>query len=136
MADVFTTDVDFVVKTCPVCGVIYALTEDFKDRKLEYDEDWYCPNGHNLIFTDPPKKKMQRQIDQLQNDKDHFKGRMYHYMEEAEHKGYQRRGHKAAHTRMKNAISRGQCPCCGDEFEDLKAHMNSKHPDYKIKEEQ
>lgn len=37
---------------------------------------------------------------------------------------------KAAHTRTKNRIAKGVCPCCSRTFLDLQRHMQTKHPDF------
>ena len=45
-------------------------------------------------------------------------------------KEHQRRGEKAAKTRIKNRIANGVCPCCRRSFQNLHRHMLNKHPDY------
>lgn len=123
-----TATIGLVIEHCCVCGIIFAFTQDFKDRRMEDGEIFHCPEGHEQHYTAP--HKLKDKIKTLESARDHYKNRMYHYREESEHKEYQRRGTKAALTRTKNALARGQCPCCGDQFDDLKIHMYEKHPNY------
>jgi hypothetical protein len=37
---------------------------------------------------------------------------------------------RAAKTRYKNKLARGQCPCCKATFTDLAEHIKSEHPDF------
>jgi len=132
MATDTIAEINMVVEHCCNCGIPFAMTKDFKDSRLQDGKNFCCPNGHEQHYTKP--KKREREIEQLKKERDRYKNRMYHYKEEAEHKEYQKRGYKGALTRQKNAIARGECPSCGDKFEDLKNHMEEKHPDMQIED--
>ncbi|WP_409029415.1 hypothetical protein [Gracilimonas sediminicola] len=132
MADTIA-EIDMKIIHCCQCGMPFAMTEDFSDRRLKDGKNFYCPKGHSQYYTSGREK--DKEIEKLKGERDRYKNRMYHYKEEAEHKENQRRGHKAAHTRLKNKIQKGECPCCGEVFSDLKHHMESQHPDYQDHEE-
>lgn len=36
----------FVVEICCNCGMAFAVTNDFQDRRVNDHARFYCPNGH------------------------------------------------------------------------------------------
>lgn len=130
--------VTWAVKTCPTCGVHYALDAAFNNRNWELGNAWYCPNGHRLVFTEDKATQVQKQLDaanrQLstaRNDRDYFAERL----DETDAKLSKTRATlKGSKTRLRNLKSRvaaGVCPAgCKRSFADLAAHIKTKHPDY------
>lgn len=50
---------------------------------------------------------------------------------EADHFRRSRDGMKGALRKVKIRVGRGVCPCCNRSFENLRRHMESKHPEVK-----
>src|SRR5690606_27011581 len=42
------------VRSCPVCGIVYGIPEDFADalRRQGRPAHYSCPNGHNLGWSE------------------------------------------------------------------------------------
>jgi hypothetical protein len=61
---------EFVEKKCPTCGVHYCLDRDYDQHRqngVKKDDgsllDWYCPNGHNLVYRENEATRMRRERD-------------------------------------------------------------------------
>jgi Zn ribbon nucleic-acid-binding protein len=117
--------------TCVRCGVAFAAPSDMLDRRRQDHESFYCPNGHNLSFP------QQSDAEKAQAEAEKYK-KLYQqeqrYSADAisERNAAQRslKATKAAHTRTKNRIANGVCPCCNRTFANLSEHMHMQHPDY------
>lgn len=123
-----TTDLKLKVETCCECSVTFAMTEDMYKRRLEDGNLFYCPNGHGQHYTSA--KDAKQKIKELENQLRFSKNRETHFKELEEHRRHQVRAYKAHRTRLKNAIIRGNCPCCGEHFEDMQKHIEARHPAY------
>lgn len=42
--------VEFEFLTCSSCGIMYAMTRQFVDRRRKDCVDFYCPKGHTNAF--------------------------------------------------------------------------------------
>lgn len=42
---------DMVTETCCRCGVLFAMTADYRHHKLTDRSDFYCPNGHSQQYV-------------------------------------------------------------------------------------
>lgn len=58
----------FQVKTCPECGVEYALTQEFNDERYKNGGRWYCPNGRSLVFRTTELDLVHSERDRLKQD--------------------------------------------------------------------
>ena len=116
---------------CSECHMPFALTESFmRERKLDH-KTFYCPGGHRQYFPGASK------LEWAEKERDHMekclaRERAEHDQtrEELRHTEAQRRGEKAAKTRLKKRAAGGACPCCNRTFGDLQQHMRSKHPSF------
>ena len=110
-------------ETCCACGIPFAIPDYLMDRLRREGGTFYCPNGHGQHYT-------ENEVDRLVRERDDYK-RMYQH-ERGAHSSTKNslRATKAAHTRTKNRISHGVCPCCNRHFDNLHRHMETKHPEY------
>ena len=46
----FTHQIKLVTLDCPTCGIIFAVPEDYRDRRYKDAQDFYCPNRHTLKY--------------------------------------------------------------------------------------
>jgi hypothetical protein len=60
----------FVYKTCGTCGIIFYVPQVFEDECLETGKDWYCPNGHSRVYTEPASVKYKRLYEQTLKEKE------------------------------------------------------------------
>lgn len=123
----------FTVIDCGSCGGSYALSKRFVDERYKYGGHWTCPYckcgwGYSKENTELAREK--ERANKAERSRDHAwdaarKERENHRRTEA-----RRRAEKAAKTRLKNKISKGQCPCCRRNFDNLARHMANQHPDF------
>ena len=50
---------DLFVSDCASCGVIFAIPRTMEERRREDHRAFYCPNGHNLVFSGPSKAEKE-----------------------------------------------------------------------------
>lgn len=117
---------EYTLHTCPSCGVPFALTDGYDDRRRDDGKTFYCPNGHNLSYTDTLHKRLTAAQEALARE------RARHEQTRADRDAIerQRRATKGQLTRVKKRVANGVCPCCNRSFADLAAHMATRHPEY------
>lgn len=114
--------------TCPECGGVYAFSEGYYNEAQRlggFEKCWTCPYCKTERGFGGPSE-VQKAKDMARR----AEIRELAQRERAEHLERQRRGYKAAKTRVMNKIAKGLCPCCGKKFDDLAGHMAERHPDY------
>lgn len=117
--------------TCGVCNIPHAIPSNLHDKALTSGAGWYCPNGHNLIFTETKSQRLEKELEQekkrrtwAEEERDRaYKSRAKHERRASAYKGKV--------TLIKNRIGNGVCPCCNRTFQNLLNHMKIKHPDFK-----
>lgn len=122
MAEVSFTQTLTVVD-CAQCGVQFAITKDYEQRRRRDHESFYCPAGHsNAYQTLSDVEKAQRETREAQakiNSEQHLR-----LVAEKE-----RDKALAAKRKIERRISRGVCMCCNRTFPNLRQHMATKHKD-------
>lgn len=126
-----TLDTSLQEKHCPVCFIHYAAPKAMWDKRLRDGGHWYCPNGHQLIFTETEADKAKAEAARLRAERDQLKQNEAWYEDrlkaERKEKAGLKRQLKTVHTRVGNGV----CPCCNRTFANLQRHMAGKHPDFK-----
>ena len=114
--------VTLVLCACPTCGHLYGLPEDFYETRRRDHGTWYCPYCRNAIYfpQQSAEERLKRKLAAAEREADTWR-------ETAQRKERQRRAAKAAKTRALNRVRNGVCPFCQRSFQNLKAHMDSKH---------
>lgn len=117
------------VMDCPVCGVVFGVTDEFVDCRRKDGASFYCPNAHSMSYGESALDKAQRdaarakaRADQLAAARDDERRRR----EQVERSLAATRGQV---TKLRKRAQAGVCPCCTRHFADLQRHMASKHPD-------
>jgi len=113
----FVDEVELVTEECCNCHMTFAMTADFKRRKRNNRNMFYCPAGHPQHYTGKSEEEKLR--DQLNRER----GRST-MLED------QRDRISRSYNRMRERVKNGLCPCCNRTFQNLLAHMRSKHPDF------
>jgi hypothetical protein len=131
--------VQLVPCTCPACGIVFGMPENFVVGKQRHGGDFFCPAGHAQTYGENENSRLLKQVAQLTSKVDQEAARRREEVgrERASHEKTQHRlrGTKAALTRTKNRVAAGNCPCCDKHFADLAGHMTETHPDYVPAEE-
>ena len=128
---------DLVAKHCPTCFIHYAAPQAMFSMKNETSECWYCPNGHQIIYSASKLAKAEREAAELRKERDLLKQNEAWWSDrlDAERKTLEterkataalKRQMKKVHTRVGNGV----CPCCNRSFANLQRHMAGKHPEF------
>lgn len=121
-----TRRVTFYVEVCCNCGVQFAMTQEFHDRKWNHRwENFYCPNGHGQHYLG--KSEADRLRDRLKSEQEN--AQFWREREASERKAHS--ATKGILTKTKNRVANGVCPCCNRTFANLARHMAGQHPDFK-----
>lgn len=107
--------------TCYSCGVEFASPLIAKRR--DDGESFYCPNGHQQHFTKTEATRLREELERVRRDLDWQKSQR----QTVEKRLIAQRG---LTTRAKNKLARvhkGVCPDCNRSFQNLAAHMKTKH---------
>ncbi|MCA0318194.1 MAG: hypothetical protein LCH88_09010 [Proteobacteria bacterium] len=127
-----SASIELVTEQCCNCGMAFAMTADFKKRRLKDRQSFYCPAGHSQHYTGKSKE------DQLAEELSRERQRLARYAdmlgEEGELRRAAERRASAARgqvTRLKKRAAAGVCPCCNRTFTNLARHMAGQHPGFK-----
>lgn len=127
------------VMDCANCGVIFAIPDDYDDRRRDDGHDFYCPNGHSLSYHAGDKAKIRKLEAQLEQQKN--RAQFYADMEREQRDRADRTGRQLAATRgqvtklRKRAVA-GTCPFgCRRHFVNLERHVATRHPGQELEGE-
>lgn len=122
--------VEWVWKSCPICGVNYCLDkifDDYRDGGATGDDGrplhWYCPNGHRLVYRESEADKLRRERDRLRQQ-------IAQRDDEIKALEARRRAAVGQVTQLRKRASAGTCPCCKRTFSNMATHMKRQHPDF------
>jgi hypothetical protein len=120
----FVENVWLETEQCCNCGIVFAMTADFKKRRLN-DKGWfYCPAGHRQRYIGPTEaQKLREELERKQQMLAAAEAR-------ANTAEMERQQVTKAHRRMRERVMNGVCPCCNRTFQNLMQHMRSEHPDF------
>ena len=96
---------EFDVIACTRCGLVFAVVQEYLDKKREDHKNFYCPKGHSLHFPGMSKEeKLQMQLKHCQLDRDFWQDG--HNIERDKRKAIKRSNSalKGAITKMKKRI--------------------------------
>lgn len=119
-----------VVTDCADCGVIFAITDDYEERRREDGKGFYCPNGHSLSYLETETDRLRKALDQEKLHHQWTRESRERAVKDAKVADYQRRAAKGQLTKAKKRAAAGLCPCCRRSFANVQAHVAGQHPDY------
>lgn len=125
---------EFNQVTCGVCHIAFAIPTSKYRKCSENGAEFWCPNGHNLVFTETEKQKLLKQLEQEKKRTKWAEESRDNYRADLQNEQRKRSALKGVLTKVKKRVGHGVCPCCQRTFQQLARHMNSKHPDY-VKED-
>src|SRR5215472_732280 len=110
--------------SCGHCGIVFAVPAFWlkgREDGVEGENSFYCPNGHCRVFRDNALVRARKELEQ--------KEQQIAFLERSVKN---RDGTIAAQrgqlTKIKNRIQNGVCPACQRSFQNLRRHMQTKHP--------
>lgn len=106
------------------CGIAVAIPSNLNAYAHRHkDKAVFCPLGHEFIYSDTVEEQLAAE------KRRHAATRDLLHAEERSHQTT--RGHL---TRQRKRAAAGVCPCCHRNFQNVKRHMTTKHPDFKPEE--
>lgn len=114
--------------SCCVCGVVFAVPSSFLDKRREDGKDFFCPNGHTLLYTKTETQRLREELARTKAQLDQRDARIVTLRDTVAQSERRINGYKGVTTRLKRRIQAGRCPCCSHEFKDLGRHMKNQHP--------
>ena len=83
MVEQFEVNVNLSICNCSVCGVVYTLPCNMKEKRMENHDTFYCPNGHRQCFPGESREEFLGDLNQtleyekekLQNQLRYWKGK-------------------------------------------------------------
>lgn len=133
-----TRTTTFEIETCCSCGVQFGMPTDLKHRRVNDHASFFCPNGHGQHYTGPTDAQkakaeaeaLRSQLAGAQQTAKYLRDENRRERERVEAARRSASAHKGAHTRTKNRVAAGVCPCCNRTFQDLARHMAGQHPTF------
>jgi hypothetical protein len=128
-----TVAIRLVHVTCANCGIVFGIETVYESKLRESHAQFYCPNGHSLSFlAETEKEKKIRQLETALNSERDAKQFWFKRSEEksveAAHQRRRVTGYKGVVAKTKKRIAKGVCPCCSQQFKNLREHMKQEHP--------
>jgi hypothetical protein len=114
---------------CGHCHIPFAIPHDMYLNRVKDGRLFYCPNGHNIGYTDTENKILKRQLA-------YAEGRAVHLADQLESEKRSKAALKGHMTRMRNRITNGVCPWCNRSFLNVRNHVHHMHPEHVEKMEE
>lgn len=124
----YATRSDMFVQTCCNCGLLFAVPNDYDDRRRNDHRTFYCPNGHGQSYRG--RSEVEKERDRLKRELGWAQSSAQSWKDQAETAEHRRRAEKGAKTKLQKRIAAGVCPCCRRSFQNLQRHIAGQHPDY------
>ena len=103
-----------ITMECYKCCILFAVPNDFEDRRRKDHTGFYCPSGHCQSFTsETEEERLLKEAVVLRN-------RLATATKTARIETNRR-------LLMERRIRQGVCPKCKRSFSNVKRHMETKH---------
>lgn len=112
--------VDLYVTTCPSCHVVHAIPDEMRDRCDRTGDNWYCPNGHSIVFTKTREAALTERNEALADEAERLRRDNLRLSDDLMTNAKEMR-------RIKRRIKAGVCTDCHRHFENLERHQKTKH---------
>lgn len=116
------------VMDCSECGVVYGISEEMHQRRLDDGKSWCCPNGHWQAFVG--KSPAEKRADEEKRRADRLHTQLLAEQDQRHAAERDAKMARASELRLKWRIGNGVCPCCNRTFKALADHVLSKHPEF------
>lgn len=119
------------VLDCSECGVVYAITKEYEDRRRHDHRGFHCPNGHSQYFSRLNREEqLRKELEAEQRVSAEARSKARRERELRQHAERSASAYKGQLTKTKKRVANGVCPCCNRFFANLHLHMSNQHPDF------
>jgi len=64
----YTTELAMSTHICGECGIVWAMTKEFEEARMDDHKTFYCPNGHGRYYSqESDKEKLKRKLKLSEN---------------------------------------------------------------------
>ncbi len=120
-----------VLCDCCVCGEPIVVPSARGKTLRAKGGQFFCINGHSQSFTETENMKLKRQLEERDRLLAESRAETKRREEDWEKAQRSAAAYRGKLTEVKNRVGRGVCPCCNRTFQNLMAHMQTKHPGFK-----
>jgi hypothetical protein len=113
------TTLTFFVEECITCGVRFGIPQGLVDRRRENHQEFFCPNGHSMYYSG---------LSEAEKLRAELKRKEQELADQVQEKLWAQQDIEKLQKKLKR-VHKGTCPCCKRSFQDLKRHMETKHPE-------
>lgn len=135
---VYESMLQFETIICYKCAIPFAVPTRYKQHLKDSQDSFYCPNGHSQSYTKSTETILREKIQRIERQKEQEENYLRSIISRKEElinsKSKEVKVLKSKHTKLKNRIANGVCPCCQRSFQNLHEHIKNQHPDYKTEE--
>jgi Fe-S oxidoreductase len=125
--------VTLTIEECIVCGICFAIPEEFRANLVRRGGYFHCPVGHSQGWDQGEEARAQsnlkRKLEEAQKQLD---AKQLELQAERKRKEWAEQDAKQKSDKLAVLQKRthaGTCPCCQRTFKQLAAHMKNKHPE-------
>lgn len=119
MSGTVTHIITLETTTCAACGVVFGIPDYLIKKKKETGEDFYCPNGHSLVFGNSENKRLREALQKEKSARESAEAQSQEWFTKFEKERKEK-------SRIQKRVHAGVCTCCNRHFVDLERHMKSK----------
>lgn len=128
--------VTLITHDCPTCGVIFALTEEFEQRRRTSGNCFYCPNGHSLGYEESAADKAIKKAKRLEEENTRLAAQNRHERDQRKAAERSLSATRGVVTKLRKRAQAGVCPFgCHRHFDDLERHIATKHAGERFEQE-
>ena len=122
LKSIYPSGQPLTVKDCHKCGIVFGMPESFDNRKYETGESWFCPNGHEAVYTTSEATKQRERAEQVERE-------LTRARQALDEEAREHRTTEASRRTLLKRARNGICPHCNRSFYKLARHVQTKHPD-------
>jgi hypothetical protein len=131
MAAVMTQSVILNATECAACGVVFAMPADLEEARRRDRGAFYCPNGHNLHYSEHPDRIALREererIARMQVEREKLTQALAEERAAAERLSNDLLDKAKEVRSLKARANAGVCAQCNRQFQNVARHVKSKH---------
>lgn len=123
MKTVIEMGVVLEVERCGTCGIPFAAPDYFWEQRQRDGKTWYCPNGHQRMFTETDHSRLVKtktEVARLENLLADEQRAVSHLVRRVADKDQEIK-------RMNRRAKAGVCQDCHRMFQNVARHMQIKH---------
>jgi len=109
--------VELMIEECCACGLVFGMTTEYRDRRVNDHKSFYCPSGHPQSYNDESEADKNARL---------LKEEQARHKRTLDRENQERLAREKLERKLKR-VGRGVCPECNRTFSNLAKHMNCKH---------